>query len=283
MRLEVFRSLWGLVGEGCRFRMEETFAALAHVRGAAVGYRGIEYVAMMVPDRAAFGEALARHELESIPMVITFGGSVDEHLSSYRMQLEWAREIPHRLVISHSGSDAFDEDDARRFFDEALRIERDLGVTVAHETHRGRILFHPWITKRMVDRFEDLKLNCDLSHWVVVAERLIEDQTDLIAHCAERTIHVHARVGHEHGPQVADPRAPEFRPHLEAHERWWSTIWDAQERRGMEVSTLTPEFGPPPYQPVLPYTKMPTADLETICDWMAERQKTRFAERRRST
>ena len=50
---------------------------------------------------------------------------------------------------------------------------------MAHETHRGRILFNPWITCRLLDRFEHLKLCCDFSHWVCVSERLIDD------HCAE--------------------------------------------------------------------------------------------------
>ncbi len=127
------------------------------------------------------------------------------------------------------------------------------------------------------ERFENLKLCCDFSHWVCVCERLIDDQTAIIAQCAQRAIHLHARVGYEEGPQVPDPRAPEYRQHLEAHERWWDIIWSAQKQRGMEESTLTPEFGPPPYLHTLAYTGTPVAKLWEICNWQAKRQAERFA------
>lgn len=281
MRLDVFRHLWGLVGDGCRFSPDRLDEAVQFVRDSSVGYRGVECPLLTVPDQASFVESLKKRELDFIPMVLTFGMSVDDHLQAFRMQLEWARALPHRFVVSHSGLDAFDDDDARRFFEEALRIEKDLDVQVAHETHRGRILFNPWTTRRLLDRFGDLKLNCDLSHWCVVAERLIDDQIEILELCAERALHIHARVGYENGPQVSDPAAPEYSGHLQAHERWWALIWDAQVRRGMDVTTLTPEFGPPSYQPTLPYTQVPTASLERICDWMAERQKERFNARAR--
>lgn len=122
-----------------------------------------------------------------------------------------------------------------------------------------------------------LKLNCDYSHWVVVCERAIDDLLPILAMCAERAVHVHARVGFENGPQVSDPRAPEWLQMCEAHERWWDLIWESQRRRGYSHSTLTPEFGPPSYQPVAPYTSEPLADLVAICDWMALRQRARFA------
>lgn len=58
-----------------------------------------------------------------------------------------------------------------------------------------------------------------------------------------RTAHVHCRVGYENGPQVPDPRAPEWLPYVEEHEKWWDLIWDVQARRGDKVSTFVPEYG----------------------------------------
>ena len=60
--------------------------------------------------------------------------------------------------------------------------------------------------------------------------------------------HIHARVGYDHGPQVADPRAPEWLPYTEGHEAWWEEIWKQQAARGQAVTTVTPEHGPPNYQ-----------------------------------
>ena len=84
------------------------------------------------------------------------------------------------------------------------------------------------------------------------------------------------RVGYAEGPQVPDPSAPEYAPHLAAHEAWWEQIWQSQKQRGFTHSTLTPEFGPPPYLQTLPHTNVPVADLTVVCDWMAQRQRERF-------
>ena len=76
---------------------------------------------------------------------------------------------------------------------------------------------------------------------------------------------------------MPDPSAPEYAPHLAAHEAWWEHIWQSQRSRGFASSTLTPEFGPPPYLQTLPHTNVPVVDLAVVCDWMARRQRERFA------
>ena len=42
----------------------------------------------------------------------------------------------------------------------------------------------------MLERFAELKLVCDFSHWVCICERLIDDQLDIIKLCAERCHHL---------------------------------------------------------------------------------------------
>lgn len=279
MRLDLFRSLWGFVGDGGRFPFERLDDALAEIARSPVEYTGIVAPSFMVGDPIAFGERLAAHRLEYIAQVITFGSTVDEHLASFRMQLEMARAIPHRLVVSLSGSDAFAPDEGSRFFDEALRIQADLGVRVAHETHRGRILFHPRIARGLLEDHQDLEVSCDFSHWCVVCERLIDDQQEVIELCADRALHIDARVGYENGPQVDDPSAPEWRPALAAHERWWDVVWERQKARGLTAVTLAPEFGPPTYQHASSGSKDPIGDRIAINDWMAIRQRERFRSR----
>ena len=41
--------------------------------------------------------------------------------------------------------------------------------------------------------------------------------------------------------------------------------------RGLTAFLFCPEFGPPPYMPVLPFTGMPVADLPGIRNWQAQR------------
>ncbi len=229
--------------------------------------------------RAEFQTLLDASGLGYIAMIFTAGATVDEHIDSFRRQLDAAAAMRPLLVNSHSGRDAWGRAERERFFAAALEAEAQAGLAVAHETHRGRATFSPWATDELLADFAGLRLCCDLSHWVCVCERLIDDQIEIVRRCAARCVHLHARVGFEEGPQVPDPRAPEVAEHLAAHERWWDLIWEAQAARGDAVSTLTPEFGPPGYMHTLPYTRMPLADLAEVCDWMAQRQAARFAAR----
>lgn len=146
-----------------------------------------------------------------------------------------------------------------------------MGVPISHETHRLRYFGTPWQTRHILKLFPELRVTCDFSHWVCVCERLLPDLGETIALAARQCHHLHARAGFEEGPQVPDPSAPEYAAHLQAHEGWWDTIWQSQQARGLAESTLTPEFGPPPYLHTLLHTNVPVADLANVCDWMARR------------
>jgi len=127
-----------------------------------------------------------------------------------------------------------------------------------------------------IKAFPTLRRCADFSHWVCVCERLLTEEEEILRECARRAIHIHARVGFEKGPQVNDPRAPEWQTHVEAHERWWTWIWEAQRAQGASCVTRTPEFGPPSYLPTHPFTQAPIANLEEICTWQTQRQAQRF-------
>ena len=105
-----------------------------------------------------------------------------------------------------------------------------------------------------------LRLTADFSHWCNVSESLLEDQAESLALAIERTDHLHARVGHAQGPQVSDPRAPEWQPAVEAHLTWWDKVFTRHQQAGAATFTVTPEFGPAPYMPALPYTAQPVAE-----------------------
>ena len=267
MKLLLTRHLWGITEN-----WEQSFPRIK-----AAGYGAIEAPLPEPGEQARFRALLDQYNFAYIAMVFTSGASVSEHLASFAAQIEASHVLRPMIINSHSGRDAWDENQSREFFSQALALEATLSVPVTHETHRGRILFNPWVTRRLLEQFENLRLCADLSHWVCVCERLLDSELDILNLCAERTTHLHTRVGYEQGPQVPDPRAPEYAHHLAAHERWWDLIWDAQTAKEQNVSTLTPEFGPPEYLHTLPYSKEPVADLNAICDWMAQRQAARFA------
>jgi hypothetical protein len=101
-----------------------------------------------------------------------------------------------------------------------------------------------------------------------MSERLIHDQEAAIELAASRAIHVDARVGHEQGPQVPDPRDPAWSNHLNAFEAWWDLAITAEQ-------VVVPEYGPPPYVPTVPHTGEPVADLWEICDWAKDQLRAR--------
>jgi hypothetical protein len=272
MKLKLLRHLWGVDG---------TLGYDHHLpRWREVGYEALEISIRLVPDRPAFLRFLKESGLQWVPQIFSRdfvpGGTVREHLDSLRQQIEECLNQQPLFFNAHSGSDTWSLEQAEDFYGAMLEMERRLGLTIAHETHRLRYFGNPWTTRLILERYPELKLTCDFSHWVCVAERLLPDCGEIIQVAAQHCHHLHARVGFEEGPQVSDPRAPEWSQHLAVHEGWWQQIWHSQKQRGMATSTLTPEFGPAPYLHVLPFTQAPVANLADICDWMARRQRERF-------
>ena len=267
MRLQRVRHMWGT-----EMPWESSFP-----KAKAEGFTAIECGMPPEAEESRFLKLLKEHAFEYIAMAFSGGPDTKAHVASFRQQIERAKRLGAIKVTCHSGLDGWSPAEADAYFKEVLAIESSVGLTVGHETHRGRQLFNPWQTRDLLERHPNLKLCADFSHWVVVTERLLTGCDDIIALAASRTVHVHSRVGYEQGPQVPDPRAPEYEPALLAHEKWWDTVWAAQRKQGMEVSTLTPEFGPPAYMHTLPYTNVPVSNLWAICKWIADRQAERFA------
>ena len=272
MMLSLVRHLWGVdLSEGLRLYVAGWHKA---------GYMVIEAPLSAVPDRRELRHALDGEGFGWIPQIFSNmfsgGGSVQLHLATMRQQIEQCLDESPRFFNAHSGSDAWTLDEAEEFYLRSAELELEFNILISHETHRSRYFGNPWNTMRLLDRVPEVKLTCDFSHWVCVSERLLEDAAAIFERVACNCHHLHARVGYE-GPQVPDPRAPEWRNHLLVHERWWELIWTTRAAMGMREITLTPEFGPFPYLHSIPFTQEPISDLAAICDWMAGRQSSHFA------
>lgn len=160
------------------------------------------------------------------------------------------------------------------FLEKALRINEDVSFQVNFETHRGRALFEPMHTARLLRRFDTMHLVADLSHWAVVTESLLGAYKEPMPLVFQRTRHIHARVGHEEGPQVSDPRAPHWKQ-VDAHLAWWDSIHAEHLKRGETEITADPEFGPPNTMPTTADGK-PTADLWDVSLWMRDLLRDRW-------
>jgi sugar phosphate isomerase/epimerase len=186
---------------------------------------------------------------------------VEEHLTQYRQQLTNAKVLNPFHINAHSGSDSFTDEEAIEFFAGAIQIEEELGLTVSHETHRGRALYNPFRTLMLVNKFPKLKLTLDFSHFVLVCERRFDEhpkEIEMINKIASQTWHIHARVGYNQHAQIADLNDQKHERDVKAHERVWREVW--KHDHGREYRIVTPEYGPEPYQ-------VPTGDKDSEKLW----------------
>ena len=107
-------------------------------------------------------------------------------------------------------------------------------------------------------------------------ESLLDDQQDTVSRTLERVDHIHARIGHAEGPQVNDPRAPEWKQAVDAHFAWWDNVVARKKKEGKVLTFLT-EFGPVDYMPALPYTRQPVADQWAINKYMLDILRMRYS------
>lgn len=162
------------------------------------------------------------------------------------------------LINSHTGKDYYSFDDNCRIIEAAMNMSSKTGIRILHETHRGRFSFHAAGLVPYLKEFPEMELVGDFSHFCTVSESLLQDQDEIMKQIIPYVSHIHARVGFEQGPQVNDPAAPEWKNHLLYFIHWWQQIINDKKAKGIPFITITPEFGPAPYMPALPFTKQPT-------------------------
>jgi len=245
----------------------------------AAGYDGVEWAIsrdVPVAEMERVWDLAYQKELVIIPQ------HYDTHETLFRTHqqlfLAWLRKVePFRplKINSQTGRDFFTEHRTGQLLALARRFAQESGIPVCHETHRGKFTFAAHITKTYIKRNQELRLTLDLSHWVNVAETLLEDQPEIMPLVVERTDHIHARVGHAEGPQVPDPRMPEWQDALQTHLNWWDqVVW--RKRALKEQLTITTEFGPYPYMVNIPQTGKPIADQWEVNVFMLNLLKERY-------
>ena len=244
----------------------------------AAGYAGIE---MALPlDEEARGEIVAmlnQYELELIGQYWqSLESNLNEHGQNYEKYLRNLVAAQPIFINCQTGKDFFSFGQNKQLFDLAARISAETGVKIIHETHRGKALFAAHICHDYLTKLPDLRITLDISHWCTVHESLLDNQVDVVNLAIAHTDHIHSRVGHPEGPQVNDPRAPEWEFALNAHLSWWDKIAEKHQVAGTQL-TITTEFGPAPYMPVLPYTKLPIGNQWEINVFMMNLLRKRYA------
>jgi sugar phosphate isomerase/epimerase len=268
-QLKIMATNWGWGGS------LDTFCAAAKKEG----YDGIEmWWPNETKDQKELFAALEKHDLEI--GYLCGSGHKDPviNLENFKKAINASStQSPKKplYINCHSGKDFFTYEQSKLFIDHTTEVSAKTGIKICHETHRGRILFAAHITRNFIEKNPALRLTLDISHWCNVHESLMEDQTETVALALERVEHLHARIGHQEGPQVNDPRAPEWESAVKAHIAWWDKVLERKMKAG-ETMTILTEFGPPNYLPTLPYTQQPVADQWAINVYMMQMLRKRY-------
>ena len=244
----------------------------------AAGYDGVEMaLPLEAVERQEMLNVLATYELTLIGQYWqSFETDLDEHAQQYEKYLRNLIAANPVFINCQTGKDFFTFEQNRQLFVLAAEISAETGVKIIHETHRGKALFAAHICRDYLTRLPNIRLALDISHWCNVHESLLDDQAEAVALAIAHTDHIHSRVGHPEGPQVNDPRLPEWSVALQTHLGWWDKVVETHQKNGTQL-TVTTEFGPAPYMPLLPYTQMPLANQWEINVFMMNLLKTKYA------
>lgn len=268
--LKIMATNWGFPGT------TDEFCAKAKKEG----YDGIEiWWPMEQKGQEELFAALKKHNLEVSFLVGAYQTAYGEHLDYFKKMIDAAvkNTVQRPLYINcHSGKDFFSFEENQAFISHTTQLAKSTGILICHETHRSRILFAAPVAKQYIQKIPDLKVTFDVSHWCNVSESLLQDQPETLALALDRVEHIHARIGHPEGPQVNDPRAPEWEAAVKAHFDWWDQVVARKKKEGGRLTFLT-EFGPPDYMPTTPYTRQPLADQWAINVYMMNTLRKRYA------
>jgi sugar phosphate isomerase/epimerase len=201
------------------------------------------------------------HGLRLIGQILTQGETYLDHIRSLESQFEFAAQCDVTFINSHAGRDIFAFEENVQIFERLIELSQSSGIRILVETHRGRPTYSAIETRKYLEALPELRLTADVSHWMVVHESGLDDQLANIELAIRRADYIHARVGYAEGPQIPDPRAPEWEYAVTRHLQLWQEIIDQQKRDGKENLYLTPEFGPPDYMHTAPFTKQPAGDV----------------------
>ena len=247
-------------------------------KAKGAGYDGIETDIPTDPaERRLLLDAVNKYGLLFIAQHWeTLAPDYDAHKKEYTERIAQLAAVKPLFINSQTGKDYYSFEQNEQLIKLAAATATETGVAVYHETHRGKFSFAAHITHEYLRRINRLKLTLDVSHWCAVAETLLHDQEEAVQMAISRTRHVHARVGYAQGPQVSDPRAPEWQQALDFHLRCWDAVVDTHRKLQRSILTFTMEFGPFPYMPQHPYTQQPLSDQWDINLHMKNLLKQRY-------
>jgi len=246
---------------------------------AEAGYDGIDtWLPENRGERKAFINEIEKRDFTFVAHQHSAAGrDFKAFRESFKNNLQACAEARPILINSHTGKDYFTVEQNLTLVDIGAEITGKANITITHETHRGRMGYAPQAAAVLFEARPAMEITADFSHWTCVTESMLENFGQIVTEAIGRTRHIHARVGFEQGPQISDPRAPEWAYALNRFLSWWDAIVESNVANGREVLTITTEFGPFPYMPAIPFTGKSVANQFEINCFMKDLLNKRYS------
>ena len=281
--LRLIKTLWGI---------EEPIGKTLFDSIRQEGYHGVEVIRLAWMDEKS-AEALVKSlndaKLSVVCQIHTAGGflrqgeyvycdefNVESHVASFAEQLSECQDLILKVhaggfVNVHAGVDAWTQSEALSFLRACMDLMETVDFPVTFETHRQRLFCNPFQTRELlqIESLHSLRLNADLSHWYCACERVFDPSTgrdakwwpEVVQLLERHVAYIHARFGWAQGPQIADPSDPACETEKTLQMQVWHQLLEAMQKRDGGDCFVCPEYGPPPYLPVMPHTQEPVASL----------------------
>lgn len=275
-KVKAIRTLWGLDLDFSNLNSVQS--EIKEIKNQ--GFSGVEIATGFFNEkyRSDFLKILNEYDLKVVTQIHTNGypiksNDLNVHLEDFKFKLEKSMDWNPVLINSHSGTDFWNFEKNIEFFAKANEISEEFfyknlkqsqNLSICHETHRQRILFNHFNSFEIFKKVPNVKINLDLSHWIVTSERLLSKDTDyfwdeLKKYLIENTCMIHARVSSLNNIQVFDPvYCPEY-------ETYFYSIWrDIIKQSKKDTIYIDYEYGPEPYLIKNPLTDKPFTDIKTL-------------------
>lgn len=274
MEIQFFCPLWG-----SNHLPFDTFCS----RVKAAKFDGVE---MGLPsDKTKKQEIISTLESHKLKLIgqhyETLEPDFERHKKIFVHHLENLADSPALFINTQTGKDYYTFDQNKALIDIAEQVAGNTRKKILHETHRGKFSFAAHIMQQYLEELPQLRITLDISHWCNVAESFLQDQQKAVDLAIKHTDHIHSRVGFQEGPQITDPRAPEWKEAIEIHAKWWDKVIDLKKKAKQKEFTITTEFGAPPYLVLMPFTRQPITSQWEVNVYMMKLLRRRYSSKQK--
>jgi hypothetical protein len=242
-KLLVYQSLWAMERrrpDGLEWSLEEKMAMIrdAGFDGAGVRFADRDYARQVTGFLRAHGMSW---QAQCYPQTV-------EDLSPI---LETVAELGADHVNLQPDIRPYHLRDCFPFLDGWRKLAAQAGIPVHIETHRDRMTTDLFFTLHLLDRYPDLRLTADLSHYLVGREfawPVSAENHALIHRILDNSWGLHGRIASREQIQV-QTAFPQHQDWVALFMDWWGYAMRSWRRRAGADATLTflCELGPPPY------------------------------------